>query len=715
MAAMAAPIEDYALLGDLQTAALIGRDGSIDWLCLPHFDSGACFARLLGTEDNGFWRLAPAGTPGTVTAVRRRYRPGTLVLETEFETAAGSVRITDCMPIRERNPQVVRVVEGLSGEVPMRMDLVVRFDYGTSIPWVTSHNGLHLMTAGPNSLALWARVDTHGENMRTVSDFTVRAGYELPFVLTWFPSHEPPPRPIDPWYAIETTDAWWQNWANSCTYQGDYKEQVQRSLITLKALTYEPTGGIVAAATTSLPETIGGSRNWDYRYCWLRDATLTLEAFMRGGYHDEALAWRDWLLRATAGDVSKLQIMYGPAGERRLDEWEVDWLPGYEGSAPVRVGNAASGQFQLDVDGEVMSALFTAAQSDGVQSRSVWDLQLALIEFLEEGWKLPDDGIWEVRGPRRHFTHSKVMAWVAVDRAVRTLEEWPDLGGPVDQWRALRSAIHAEVCDKGYNKEKKAFTQYYGCDHLDASILMMPLMGFLPAKDPRVVGTVEAVGRELLEDGFVLRYRTSDDGAVDGLTGREGAFLACSFWYVDCLQMIGRVDDARAMFERLVGLSNDLGLLSEEYDAVAQRLVGNFPQAFSHVSLVNSACRLTGQEPFTPGQAQVARRIRSLMSENLLQTFGPGGRAQHPRWRLAARSRQHQGALPVHAHPMHRDADTAVPSAPAGPASGASVVELAAEADRNGRALETGEDTDGRKHSHGGAGASHDGPDDEAR
>jgi GH15 family glucan-1,4-alpha-glucosidase len=385
---------------------------------------------------------------------------------------------------------------------------------------------------------------------------------------------------------------------------------VVRSLITLKALTYEPTGGIVAAATTSLPEAVGGSRNWDYRYCWLRDATLTLESLMRGGYFDEAMAWRDWLLRAVAGDVSRLQIMYGPAGERRLDEWEASWLPGYEASAPVRIGNAASGQFQLDVYGEVMSALYASAHSDGVQSKAAWALQTQLVDFLQTGWSEPDDGIWEVRGPRRHFTHSKVMAWVAVDRAVKTLEEWPDLEGPLEEWRELRHEIFTEVCEKGYNKDIGAFTQYYGCDQLDASVLMIPLVGFLPPSDPRVVSTVEAVEKGLLENGFVLRYRTADDGAVDGLTGREGAFLACSFWLVDCLHMIGRTKDAEKLFGRLLALRNDLGLLSEEYDPIGGRLVGNFPQAFSHVSLVNSACRLTGQDALAIGPEESSRRRR---------------------------------------------------------------------------------------------------------
>ncbi len=594
MAAVPLPIEEYALIGDLHTVALVGSDGSIDWLCLPHFDSSACFARLLGTDDNGFWRIAPAGPEGTVTATRRSYRAGTLVLDTEFDTADGTVRVTDCMPIREEDPQVVRVVRGVRGSVPMRMEMCVRFGYGEAIPWVTHHEHLLTATAGPDAVALWTRADTHGEGLRTVAEFTIDEGQQLPFLLTWYPSHEAPPRPVDPWFAVVHTEVFWRSWSETCTYEGEFSDAVLRSLITLKALTYEPTGGIVAAGTTSLPEALGGNRNWDYRYCWLRDATLTLESLMRGGFHDEAMAWRDWLLRCTAGDVSKLQIMYGAGGERRLDEWEVGWLAGYEQSAPVRVGNAASGQFQLDVYGEVMSALYEACQVDGVHSRAIWDLQSKLIEFLEDGWKQPDDGIWEVRGPRRHFTHSKVMAWVAVDRAVRTMEEYPELPGPLEKWRALRDAIHAEVCEKGFDAGKGAFTQYYGTDELDASVLMIPLVGFLPASDPRVVSTVEAIERELLQEGFVLRYRTTDDGTVDGLSGREGAFLACSFWLADCLHLIGRGDDARALFERLLAVRNDLGLLSEEYDPVAGRLVGNFPQAFSHVSLVNTAFRLSG-------------------------------------------------------------------------------------------------------------------------
>jgi GH15 family glucan-1,4-alpha-glucosidase len=592
-------IEDYAVIGDLHTGALVGMDGSIDWLCLPNFDSPSCFSRLLGDESHGYWRLAPAGGPSSILATRRRYREDSMVLETEFDTATGTVRVTDCMPPRDAEPYVVRLVEGVSGSVDMRMDLTLRFSYGDVVPWVTSSEGLVRLTAGPDALALWHMVNTVGKDMSTIADFTVSAKERFPFTLVWHPSHEEPPAPLDSYYSVRLTDAYWKNWAAGCTYEGPWRDAVVRSLLTLKALTFEPTGGIVAALTTSLPEVIGGSRNWDYRYCWLRDATLTLESFMRGGYFDEALSWRDWLLRAVAGDSSRLQIMYGPAGERRLEEWEAAWLPGYEGSGPVRVGNAASSQFQLDVFGEVMSALYASAKAEGVQSRATWGLQRSLMEFLEKGWAEPDDGIWEVRGPRRHFTHSKVMAWVAVDRAVRTLEAWPELGGPLEKWRALREQIFNEVCEKGYNEKVGSFTQYYGCDVLDASVLMIPLVGFLPPTDPRVVSTIEAVERELLVDGFVLRYQTSEDGIVDGLTGREGAFLACSFWLVDGLHMIGRTDDAERLFERVLSVRNSLGLLSEEYDTVSGRLVGNFPQAFSHVSLVNSAFRLSGIDTLT--------------------------------------------------------------------------------------------------------------------
>ncbi|MHB8682154.1 MAG: glycoside hydrolase family 15 protein [Acidimicrobiales bacterium] len=634
MVTVGLPIEDYALIGDTHTAALVGRDGSIDWLCLPRFDSEACFAKLLGDDGNGHWRLAPTGA---LTKATRRYRPETLVLETEFETETGSVRIVDCMPIRENHPQVVRVVSGLRGAVDMHMDLVMRFGYGTIVPWVRHTDGLLTAVAGPDGLALWTPVETRGVDMTTVADFTVREGQDVPFVLSWFASHESPPRPVDSRYAIRDTEQWWREWSATCTFEGEWRDAVVRSLITLKALTYHPTGGIVAAPTTSLPETIGGERNWDYRYCWLRDATLTLESLMRGGYHEEAMEWRDWLLRAVAGDPSDLQIMYGPAGERRLDEWEVDWLSGYEGSRPVRVGNAAAGQFQLDVYGEVMAAMHESCVLGDPLTGSAWDLERMLVEFVEEHWQDPDDGIWEVRGPRRHFTHSKVMAWVALDRAVRTVE-LVGAEGPVDRWRSVRDDIHAEVLAKGYNADVGAFTQYYGSDALDASLLMMPLVGFLPATDPRVRSTVEAIERGLTEDGFVLRYRAEESSEVDGLHGHEGAFLACSFWMADCLHLLGRDGDAHRLFERLLALRNDVGLLAEEYDARLGRQVGNFPQAFSHVSLVNAAYNLSGHPDVEaqedPGAMRTLRRSRRRRRD---PHQGPGhrmitgGREEGPR------------------------------------------------------------------------------------
>ncbi len=613
MAGVALRIEDYGVVGDTHTAALVGRDGSIDWLCLPRFDSEACFAKLLGDDSNGYWRLAPASG---AMASSRRYRGNTLVLETEFSTPEGVARVIDCMPIRENHAEVIRMVEGVSGRVPMRMDLSIRFGYGRVVPWVRKVDGLLTAIAGPHGMALWTPIETRGEDYRTVAEFTVSEGQHVPFVMSCFPSHEGPPRPTDARYAIEDTELWWEEWASCCTLEGEWRDAVVRSLVTLKALTYQPTGGIVAAVTTSLPEALGGERNWDYRYCWLRDATLTLEALMRGGYHGEAMEWRDWLLRAVAGDPSKLQIMYGPAGERRLQEWEAEWLPGYEESRPVRIGNAAAGPYQLDVYGEVMSALYEACKVGDTLGDPAWGLQLALMEFLETGWSQPDDGIWEVRGPRRHFTHSKVMAWVAVDRAVRTAEEC-GLDGPLDRWRALRGQIHDEVCAKGYNSDLGAFTQYYGSSTLDASLLMVPIVGFLPATDERVRSTVEAVERDLTEDGFVLRYRAGDPGEagqVDGLAGREGAFLACSFWLADCLHMIGRPDDARLLFERLLALRNDLGLLAEEYDAAAGRQVGNFPQAFSHVSLVNAAYNLSGH-PKTVEQQEGIQMMRRAMAD----------------------------------------------------------------------------------------------------
>jgi GH15 family glucan-1,4-alpha-glucosidase len=604
---MSRRIEDYGLIGDTHTAALVGTDGSIDWLCLPRFDSQAAFARLLGDESNGHWRLRPADASARA---RRRYRGETLVLETEFEVAGGLVRVVDCMPPREEHPQVVRLVQGVRGTVPMRMDLVIRLDYGQVVPWVERVGGLLTAVAGPDALALWTPVETRGVDRTTVAEFTVSEGQYIPFVLTWFASHGTPPRPVDARYAIADTEAWWDEWSAACNFEGEWREAIVRSLITLKALTYRPTGGIVAAPTTSLPEALGGGRNWDYRYCWLRDATLTLQALMLGGYHEEALDWRDWLLRAVAGDPAELQIMYGPGGERRLDEWEVDGLSGYDGSTPVRVGNAAAGQFQLDVYGEVMASLYEATRAGYPATRSTWDLQLALVDFLESGWREPDDGIWEVRGPRRHFTHSKVMAWVAVDRVVRTAEEYDWIEGPMERWRALRDEIHDEVLSKGWNPTVGAFTQYYGSDALDASLLMVPLVGFLPAHDPRVVSTVEAIERELTEDGFVLRYRAADANAVDGLTGAEGAFLACSFWMVDCLRAIGRASDAERLFGRLLRVRNDLGLLAEEYDTVSRRMVGNFPQAFSHVALVNAAYGLAGPPGVPPPDGRLGRRAR---------------------------------------------------------------------------------------------------------
>jgi GH15 family glucan-1,4-alpha-glucosidase len=596
MGAVALPIEEYALIGDTHTAAIVGRDGSIDWLCLPRFDSAACFAALVGSKENGYWRIAPRESPKPgegppLLATKRQYRGDTLVLETEFTVASGTVRITDCMPIGTALPQVVRVVEGVSGRVEMHMDLCIRFGYGDVVPWVRNVDGLTRAIAGPDGLALWSPVHTHGEEMQTVANFAVSAGEHIPFVLAWHPSHEPPPQPIDAAFSINDTIRWWEEWSglSNCP-TGPWRDAILRSVITLKALTYAPTGGIVAAPTTSLPEALGGSRNWDYRYCWLRDATLTLAALNAAGYHEEALAWRDWLLRAVAGEPSRIQIMYGPAGERSLTEAELPWLAGYEGSSPVRLGNEAANQFQLDVYGEVISALHESRRF-GMDPGPAWELEKVLLDFLESGWREEDDGIWEVRGPRRHFTHSKVFAWVAMDRAVKDVEDY-GFEGPVDRWKKLRDEIHAEVCAKGFDPVRNTFTQSYGSQALDASTLMIPLVGFLPATDPRVIGTVDAIEKTLTSDGFVMRYDTANATEVDGLTGREGAFLACSFWLVDNLELIGRHDDATRLFERLVGLANDVGLLSEEYDPIAKRLVGNFPQAFSHISLVNSAVSL---------------------------------------------------------------------------------------------------------------------------
>jgi GH15 family glucan-1,4-alpha-glucosidase len=584
----ARPVEDYALIGDTQTAALISRDGSIDWLCFPRFDSGACFARLVGTRGNGHWQIQPTDV---VRATSRRYVGDSLVLETTFETDTGVVQVIDFMPVRGEAPDVVRIVVGISGRVPMRMDLVVRFDYGFSVPWVRREPDDRLsFIAGPDALSFRAPVTTRGEDLATVADFEVEAGDRLPMVLSWHASHLPPPHLVDAEVALEGTLAWWEEWIVACRVTGPWAPMVRRSLLTLKALTYAPTGGIIAAPTTSLPEDLGGVRNWDYRYCWLRDATFTLQALLAAGYEAEAMAWRDWLLRATAGAPSQLQIMYGVAGERRLPEMELPWLVGYESSAPVRVGNAAAGQRQLDVYGEVVDALHQSRQAGIPPDERAWAFEVKLLEYLEDQWREPDAGLWEVRGPERHFTHSKVLCWVAFDRAVRTIEH-TGAAGDVERWRQVRDEIHAEVCAQGFDPERGTFTQYYGSGSLDASLLMIPLVGFLPPDDPRVVGTVEAVQRELCRDGLVMRYPTQT--GVDGVQGDEGAFLACSFWLADALALIGRGDEAAALFARLCALANDVGLLAEEYDPALGRMVGNFPQAFSHVGLVNTALNLT--------------------------------------------------------------------------------------------------------------------------
>ncbi len=593
---VAGRIEDYALIGDMQTAALVCRDGTADWLCLPRFDSHAIFAGLLGTEEHGFWRLGPARPEGAEppAADRRRYRGDSLVLESEWDTPRGTVRVTDFMPPRDGAPQLIRIVEGVSGRVPMRSELRMRFSYGRVTPWVHKVDGRTVAVAGPDSVWLDTQADTYGQNLTTYSDFTVAPGDRIAFTISWQPSHHEPPAMPDPEGSLEATEHFWREWVEQCTYHGPYREAVVRSLITLKALTYAPTGGIVAAPTTSLPEDIGGSRNWDYRYTWLRDAAITLSSLLRTGYREEARAWREWLLRAVAGDPENLQIMYGIAGERELGEAELDWLPGYEGSGPVRVGNGAANQLQLDVYGEVTEALHLAHMTGLTRNDYAMGLQLKLIEYLEDHWEEPDEGIWEVRGPRRHFVHSKVMAWVAVDRTIKLIESG-DADGPLERWLQLREDIHRDVCERGYDKERNTFTQSYGSRELDASLLLIPQMGFLPPDDKRVIGTIEAIQRELsTEDGFVLRYPTEgDEAGVDGLEGDEGAFLACSFWLADDLAMIGRVDEARQLFEKLLSLRNDLGLLAEEWDSRLQRQVGNFPQAFSHVPLIDTALRLT--------------------------------------------------------------------------------------------------------------------------
>jgi GH15 family glucan-1,4-alpha-glucosidase len=577
-------IEDYGLIGDLQTAALVSRAGSIDWCCFPRFDSGACFAAILGEKEHGRWLLSPVAAP---TRSSRRYRHDTLILESVHELAGGSVRVIDFMPPRGRSPDIVRIVEGLSGEVEMRSELIIRFDFGRIVPWVRRVDDTRVAIAGPDALCFRTPAATRGENMTTVSEFTVSPGERVAFVLTWFPSHEHLPEEVDPERALADTEDYWLSWAARCEHVGDYHDEIHQSLLVLKALTYAPTGGIVAAPTTSLPERIGGVRNWDYRFCWLRDATLTLLAMLRSGYSEEAIMWRQWLLRAVAGDPADVQIMYGIAGERRLDEYELDWLPGYEGSTPVRIGNAAAAQLQLDVYGEVLDALYQACVKGAPSDDDVWSLTTKLLEWLEHGWRTEDAGIWEVRGPARHFTHSKVMAWVAFDRAVRFHDEF-GRAGPVERWRSIRDEIHAEVSRRAWNEQKQAFMQSYDATELDASVLLMPLVGFLPATDPKVASTVEAIRRELTVDGLVLRYRPQDAG-VDGLPGDEGVFLPCSFWLAAVLELQGKHDDARELFERLLDLRNDIGLLSEEYDPIARRQLGNFPQAFTHLALVNTA------------------------------------------------------------------------------------------------------------------------------
>ncbi len=580
-----ARIEDYAFLSDTQTGALVSRYGCVDWLCFPRFDSGACFAALLGNRENGQWKFTPEGK---VKTSRRGYRADTLILETEMETAEGAIRLIDFMPPRGKSPDIIRIIDGLRGNVRLTMELIIRFDYGHVVPWVRQkHGGLEAI-AGPDALILRTPIKTEGRDLTTVAEFSVEKGDRVPFVLTWFPSHEEPPRAINPEHALQQTDEYWRSWSQKCQNQGPWRDAVVRSLITLKGLTYAPTGGIVAAATTSLPEEIGGVRNWDYRYCWLRDATFTLVALLQAGYVDEARSWREWLLRAVAGSAGQMQIMYGVHGERRLEELELDWLSGYENSRPVRIGNAASAQFQLDVYGEVLDAMYQAHRA-GIETNSVdWNLQAAIVNSLESRWEQPDEGIWEMRGGRRQFTHSKMMAWLAFDRGVKLIEHCKCAAmNYLDRWRKIRDAIHTQVCEQGYNRERKAFTQFYGAKELDASLLMMPLVGFLPATDERFRNTVEAVERELMEDGFVRRYRT--DVNVDGLPGSEGVFLLCSFWMADCLHLIGRTGDAKTLFERLLALRNDVGLLSEQYEPRAKRQLGNFPQAFSHVALVNSA------------------------------------------------------------------------------------------------------------------------------
>jgi GH15 family glucan-1,4-alpha-glucosidase len=585
---MSLRIEDYAIIGDTCTAALVGRDGSIDWLCAPRFDSGACFAALLGKENNGFWRLSPAD--GQVRS-QRRYRQDTLILETDFATATGNAIVTDFMPMSDRSGHVavVRIVKGTGGTVSMRSDAVFRFDYGRTVPWIRQReDGLHAI-AGPNAMTLHSTVPLRPDDGAFRAEFTISEGATAVFVAEFYPSYEPEPAPRDGLVMLSNTEQWWRAWAAKCGWTGQWREPVVRSAITLKALTYHPTAGIVAAPTASLPEGLGGSRNWDYRYCWLRDSTFTLYALLLCGYAEEAKAWREWLLRAIAGRPQDMQIMYGVAGERDLPEFEVPWLAGYENSKPVRIGNAAHQQFQLDVYGEVMDTLYVAGKYAVASDNDVWQMQVQLMEFVESAWQHPDEGIWEIRGQRQHFTHSKVMAWVAADRAIKSIRRYK-LDGPIAKWTALRDQIHREVCARGFDSKRNRFVQHYDSTALDASLLMIPLVGFLPARDARVRGTVEAIQRELMKDGLVERYATETN--VDGLPPGEGAFLPCSFWLADNLSVLGRHDEALELFERLLGLRNDLGLLAEEYDLSNRRQIGNFHQALTHVCLINTAHNL---------------------------------------------------------------------------------------------------------------------------
>lgn len=592
------PIEDYAMIGDCHTAALVSKQGSIDWLCLPHFDSPACFAALVGTPENGHWSISPAEP---APSVHRRYREGTLILETGFETRSGSATLIDCMILRDGMPELVRVVVGTRGQLQMNLELVLRFDYGSVVPWVRRTDTGISAIAGPDMIRLRADVPLRGENMKTVAEFTVTEGQKIFFNLTWYPSHKQEPAAVDVDKAIQETERWWREWSERCACPGRWQDTVKRSLITLKGLTFLPTGGIVAAPTTSLPELIGGIRNWDYRFCWVRDATLTLQSLLNAGYLEEARDWREWLLRAVAGSPAELNILYGLHGERRLPELVLPWLEGYEKSAPVRIGNAAYKQYQLDIFGEVANTLFQARQAGlGPPKHERHGIAVAMMEFLETGWTRPDEGIWEVRGPRRHFVHSKVMAWVAVDRIIRSAE-LGRLIGDIPRWKVLRATIHEQVCREGFDPDLNSFVQYYGSNHLDASLLMIPLVGFLPADDPRVVGTVAAVEKYLMRNGFVDRY--SQDPLVDGIPHGEGSFLPCSFWLADNYELQGRHEAAVGLFERLLKVQNDVGLLSEEYDSSGKRQLGNFPQAFSHVGLVNTAFNLTSRLKEPPAAA----------------------------------------------------------------------------------------------------------------